>query len=239
MTRLGAHDVIALLADPASWQSWDRPPTQVTRDLEYAEELACARAKTGLDEAVITGVATIRGHRIAMLVCDFGFLGGSIGVAASDRLAAAIRRATAEKLPLLALPTSGGTRMQEGTTAFLQMVKITSAVVAHKSAHLPYLVYLRDPTTGGVFASWGSLGHVTFAEPGALVGFLGPRVYEALYGNPFPTGVQTSENLYARGLIDAVTPLHESRRHGRPRADHHHTLPAHNHPAQAGAHPST
>ena len=209
MTRLGAHDVIALLADPASWQSWDRPPTQVTADSEYAEELACARAKTGLDEAVITGVATIRGHRIAMLVCDFGFLGGSIGVAASDRLAAAIRRATAEKLPLLALPTSGGTRMQEGTTAFLQMVKITSAVVAHKSAHLPYLVYLRDPTTGGVFASWGSLGHVTFAEPGALVGFLGPRVYEALYGNPFPTGVQTSENLYARGLIDAVTPLHE------------------------------
>ena len=81
--------------------------------------------------------------------------------------------------------------MQEGTTAFLQMVKITAAVVAHKSAHLPYLVYLRDPTTGGVFASWGSLGHVTFAEPGALVGFLGPRVYEALYGNPFPTGVQT------------------------------------------------
>ncbi len=178
-------------------------------DHEYAEELACARAKTGLDEAVITGVATIRGRRIAMLVCDFGFLGGSIGVAAGDRLTAAIRRATAEKLPLLALPTSGGTRMQEGTTAFLQMVKITTAVVAHKSAHLPYLVYLRDPTTGGVFASWGSLGHVTFAEPGALVGFLGPRVYEALYGNPFPTGVQTAENLYACGLIDAVTPLHE------------------------------
>ena len=209
MTRRGAHNVIALLADPASWQSWDRRPTQLTADPQYAEELACARAKTGLDEAVITGVATIRGHRIAMLVCDFGFLGGSIGVAASDRLTAAIRQATAEKLPLLALPTSGGTRMQEGTTAFLQMVKITAAVVAHKSAHLPYLVYLRDPTTGGVFASWGSLGHVTFAEPGALVGFLGPRVYEALYGNPFPSGVQTSENLYACGLIDAVTPVHE------------------------------
>ncbi len=176
---------------------------------EYAEDLAGARAKTGLDEAVITGVATIRGRRIAMLVCDFGFLGGSIGIAAGERLTAAIRRATAEKLPLLALPTSGGTRMQEGTAAFLQMVKITSAIVAHKSAHLPYLVYLRDPTTGGVFASWGSLGHVTIAEPGALVGFLGPRVYEALYGNPFPAGVQTAENLHACGLIDAVIPLHE------------------------------
>jgi acetyl-CoA carboxylase carboxyl transferase subunit beta len=209
VTRLSAHDVIALLADPASWHSWDWPLTEVIADSEYAEDLVHARAKTGLDEAVITGVGTIRGHRVAMLVCDFGFLGGSIGIAASDRLTAAIRRATAEKLPLLALPTSGGTRMQEGTTAFLQMVKITSALVAHKSAHLPYLVYLRDPTTGGVFASWGSLGHVTFAEPGAMVGFLGPRVYEALYGIPFPTGVQTSENLYACGLIDVVTPLED------------------------------
>jgi acyl-CoA carboxylase subunit beta len=209
MSKLGARDVIALLTDAGSWHSWDRPPTRSSIEHEYAEELACARAKTGLDEAVITGVATIRGRRIAMLVCDFGFLGGSIGIAAGERLTAAIRRATAEKLPLLALPTSGGTRMQEGTAAFVQMVKITSAVVAHKSAHLPYLVYLRHPTTGGVFASWGSLGHVTIAEPGALVGFLGPRVYEALYGKPFPAGVQTAENLHACGLIDAVVPLRE------------------------------
>jgi acetyl-CoA carboxylase carboxyl transferase beta subunit len=211
MTRLGAHELIDVLVDEGSWTSWDGVLAEVPTTAEYAEELARARAKTGVDEAVITGVARIRRHRIAMLVCDFGFLGGSIGIAAGDRLAAAIRRATAEKLPLLALPTSGGTRMQEGTAAFLQMVKITTAVVDHKSAHLPYLVYLRDPTTGGVFASWGSLGHVTIAEPGALVGFLGPRVYEALYGNPFPTGVQTAENLYARGLIDAVTPLRELR----------------------------
>jgi acetyl-CoA carboxylase alpha subunit len=142
-----------------------------------------------------------------MLVCDFGFLGGSIGIAAGDRLARAVRRATAERLPLLALPTSGGTRMQEGTTAFLAMVTVTAAVVAHKAAHLPYLVYLRHPTTGGVFASWGSLGHVTFAEPGALIGFLGPRVYEALSGTPFPDGVQTAEHLCARGLIDGVVPV--------------------------------
>jgi acetyl-CoA carboxylase carboxyl transferase subunit beta len=207
MTSLGAHDVVELIADPGSWQSWDRPLIDVTADAQYAEDLAHARAKTGLDEAVITGAAGIRGRRVAMLLCDFGFLGGSIGIAAGDRLTSAIRRATAEKLPLLALPTSGGTRMQEGTTAFLQMVKITAAVVAHKSAHLPYLVHLRHPTTGGVFASWGSLGHITFAEPGALVGFLGPRVYEALYGNPFPAGVQTAENLHACGLIDAVIPL--------------------------------
>ena len=97
--------------------------------------------------------------------------------------------------------------MQEGTVAFLQMVKIAAAVELHKRAHLPYLVYLRHPTTGGVFASWGSLGHVTAAEPGALVGFLGPRVYEHLYGEPFPSGIQTAENLHRHGVIDGVVPL--------------------------------
>jgi acyl-CoA carboxylase subunit beta len=209
MTRPSAREVIAAVIDDGSWASWDNALPDVPANREYAEELGCARTKTGLDESVVTGAATIRGHRVAMLVCEFGFLGGSIGVAAGHRLTMAIRRATAERLPLLALPTSGGTRMQEGTTAFLQMVRITAAVTDHKATHLPYLVYLRHPTTGGVFASWGSLGHVTFAEPGALIGFLGPRVYEALYGDPFPTGVQTSENLCACGLIDAVTPLQE------------------------------
>jgi acetyl-CoA carboxylase carboxyl transferase subunit beta len=96
--------------------------------------------------------------------------------------------------------------MQEGTPAFVQMVRITAAVAAHKAAGLPYLVYLRNPTTGGVMASWGSLGHITVAEPEALVGFLGPRVFEALYGEQFPPGVQTSENLYDKGIIDAVLP---------------------------------
>jgi acyl-CoA carboxylase subunit beta len=209
MSRPGARETIDALVDEGSWASWDGALPEVQASEEYADELACARRKTGLDESVITGSATIRGHRVAMLVCEFGFLGGSIGVAAGHRLTMAIRRATAERLPLIALPTSGGTRMQEGTTAFLQMVRITAAVTDHKAARLPYLVYLRHPTTGGVFASWGSLGHLTFAEPGALIGFLGPRVYEALYGGPFPTGVQTSENLYTCGLIDAVTPLQE------------------------------
>jgi acyl-CoA carboxylase subunit beta len=207
--RPGARAVIDTVVDSHSWMSWDEPLTDPPTTAQYAAELAAARAKTGLDESVITGVATIRGHRVAMLVCDFGFLGGTIGVAAGERLTTAIRRASAERLPLLALTTSGGTRMQEGATAFMQMVKITAAVVDHKAAHLPYLVYLRNPTTGGVFASWGSLGHVTIAEPDALVGFLGPRVYEALHGRQFPADVQTSENLVACGLIDTVAPLEE------------------------------
>lgn len=97
--------------------------------------------------------------------------------------------------------------MQEGTVAFLQMVKIAAAIQLHNQARLPYLVYLRHPTTGGVFASWGSLGHLTVAEPGALIGFLGPRVYELLYGDPFPSGVQTAENLRRHGIIDGVVAL--------------------------------
>ena len=123
---------------------------------------------------MLTGEGRVFGRRVAVVACEFDFLAGSIGVAAAERITAAVQRATAERLPLLASPSSGGTRMQEGTVAFLQMVKIAAAVELHKRAHLPYLVYLRHPTTGGVFASWGSLGHVTAAEPGALVGFLGP-----------------------------------------------------------------
>src|SRR3954470_2397721 len=204
MMPLSARHIIDVVVDAGSWASWDGTLPDVAASAEYADELAAARAKTGIDESVLTGSASIGGHRVAIAVCEFGFLGGSIGVAAGDRLTAAVRRATAERLPLLVLPTSGGTRMQEGTTAFLQMVRITAAVVDHKGAGLPYLVYLRHPTTGGVFASWGSLGHLTLAEPGALIGFLGPRVYEALHERPFPSDVQTAENLYRHGLLDAV-----------------------------------
>ncbi|MEX3648041.1 acetyl-CoA carboxylase carboxyltransferase subunit beta, partial [Mycolicibacterium porcinum] len=207
MSRIGARALRDAVLDEGSFQSWDTPPLEIARSADYQRELAEAAAKTGLDESVLTGEGTIFGRRVAVVACEFDFLAGSIGVAAAERITAAVTRATAEGLPLLASPSSGGTRMQEGTVAFLQMVKIAAAVELHKQAHLPYLVYLRHPTTGGVFASWGSLGHVTAAEPGALIGFLGPRVYEHLYGEPFPSGVQTAENLHAHGVIDGVVPL--------------------------------
>ncbi len=196
--------MLAALLDAGTFRSWDTAPADVRPDPAYAADLAAARDGTGLDESVITGEGRIGGHRVAVAASEFGFLGGSIGVAAGQRLTSAAERATAGRLPLITLPASGGTRMQEGTAAFLQMVKITAAVTAHQAAHLPYLVYLRHPTTGGVFASWGSLGHVTLAEPGAQVGFHGPRVYQALHHAPFPDGIQTAENLHAHGLIDAV-----------------------------------
>ncbi|NKR75706.1 acetyl-CoA carboxyl transferase [Rhodococcus hoagii] len=202
--KVSARELIGQVFDADSFESWDTAPLEIDPDPKYRAELDAAAEKSGADESVLTGTALLGGRRVAVIACEFSFLAGSIGVAAAERIVTAIERATTEGLPLLASPTSGGTRMQEGTVAFVQMVKIAAAIAAHKSAHLPYLVYLRNPTTGGVFASWGSLGHVTIAEPGALVGFLGPRVYEALYGEKFPEGVQTSENLYRNGVIDGV-----------------------------------
>ncbi|MEV4185244.1 carboxyl transferase domain-containing protein [Streptosporangium canum] len=203
---LGSVSLIEAVVDPGSWRSWDEPVSSVPADPAYRADLARARERTNLDEAVVTGEGTIGGHRVAVMTCEFAFLGGSIGVEAGERLVRAVERATREGLALLASPSSGGTRMQEGTLAFVQMVKVTAAIADHRKAGLPYLVYLRHPTTGGVLASWGSLGHVSAAEPGALVGFLGPRVYEAIHGAPFPDGVQTAENLFAHGLLDAVFP---------------------------------
>ncbi|MEV4106141.1 carboxyl transferase domain-containing protein [Nonomuraea sp. NPDC049695] len=212
MSRPDARTLIETVLDRGSWKSWDAPPADPAQPgSSYADELAAARAKSGYDEAVITGEGLLGGRRVAIAACEFSFMAGSIGVAAAERLTAAIERATRERLPLLAAPASGGTRMQEGALAFVQMVKIAAAIQAHRAEGLPYLVYLRHPTTGGVFASWGSLGHVTLAEPGALIGFLGPRVFESLHGYPFPEGVQVAENLHRKGLLDAVVPAEEAR----------------------------
>ncbi|WP_054816466.1 carboxyl transferase domain-containing protein [Nocardia arizonensis] len=210
--RISARELLGQLLDTRSYVSWDRPPLPVAMSERYREDLRKAEAAAGADESVLTGEGLLRGRRVAVIACEFGFLAGSIGVAAAERIVTAVERATELGLPLIASPTSGGTRMQEGTVAFVQMVKIAGAVAEHKAAGHPYLVYLRDPTMGGVFASWGSLGHITFAQPGALIGFLGPRVYKALYGVEFPEGVQTAENLYRSGVIDGVVPIPVFRR---------------------------
>ncbi|WP_248963905.1 acetyl-CoA carboxylase carboxyltransferase subunit alpha/beta [Sphaerisporangium perillae] len=210
--RPDAYTLIRTVLDPGSWKSWDVPTVDpAPPGSPYAEELAAARARTPYDESVVTGEGLLGGRRVAVMACEFSFLAGSIGVAAAERLVRAVERATAEGLPLLAAPASGGTRMQEGALAFVQMIKISAAVSAHRAAGLPYLVYLRHPTTGGVFASWGSLGHVTAAEPGALIGFLGPRVFESLHGYAFPQGVQVAENLFDHGLVDAVVSAENAR----------------------------
>ncbi|MGW9415702.1 carboxyl transferase domain-containing protein [Arthrobacter cupressi] len=203
--RLGGAELLSQLLDAGSFRSWDQPvPAPANATPAYLGDLDRARERSGADEAVLSGEGLIDGHPVAVLASEFTFLGGSIGRATADRIVAAIEEAGRRRLPLIAAPASGGTRMQEGTLAFLQMVRITEALTAYKVLGLPYLAYLRHPTTGGVFASWGSLGHVTVAEPGALVGFLGPKVYAGLRGEDFPAGVQSSEHLFSHGTVDAV-----------------------------------
>jgi acetyl-CoA carboxylase carboxyl transferase subunit beta len=204
-------DLLDLVLDADSYESWDEPIDTSIHPPAYREALAAAAERAGTDEAVLTGRGLVNGRPVAVVVNEFAFLGGSIGCAAAARIVAAVRRATADRLPLLAATASGGTRMQEGTVAFVQMVAITCALMDHRAAGLPYLVYLRHPTVGGTYASWGSLGHITVAEPGALIGFLGPKVYEAINDRPFPPGVQTAENLAGHGMIDAVVPPSELR----------------------------
>ncbi|MET9612847.1 carboxyl transferase domain-containing protein [Kitasatospora indigofera] len=208
---LTARQFVGLLADPGSFDCWDEPVAHPAADPAYRESLARARERTGLDEAVTTGRVLLAGRPVALVASEFGFLGGSIGVTTAERITRAVERATAEGLPLIALPVSGGTRMQEGSAAFLCMLRVTAAVQAHQAAGLPYLTYLRNPTMGGVFASWGTLGHLVLAEPGARLGFLGPRVYEELRGVPLPDGVQSAETLAGRGLVDAVVAPSELR----------------------------
>lgn len=207
--RWTARELIDLVLDDGSYESWDEPVDISGHPADYQAELRAAAEKAGTDESVLTGRGTVRGRPVAFVVNEFRFLAGSIGIASAERIAAAVRRATAEGLPVLASTSSGGTRMQEGTRAFVHMVEISRALMELRAAGLPYLVHLRHPTTGGVYASWGSLGHITVAEPGALVGFLGPKVFEALNGQPFPEGVQLAENLAAKGVIDAVVPAEE------------------------------
>jgi len=200
VTRLGGLELVRTVLDDCTWVGWDDPPRVVAEEgSTYAAELAAARAQSGADESIVTGEGRIRGRRVAVVAGEFRFLAGSIGSVAAERIVTAFERARAEQLPLFAAPASGGTRMQEGTPAFVAMVKISAACAAFREAGLPYLVYLRHPTTGGVLASWASLGHVTVAEPGATIGFLGARVYEVLYGHPFPTGVQTARTSSSTG----------------------------------------
>ncbi|MGA8850932.1 MAG: carboxyl transferase domain-containing protein, partial [Aeromicrobium sp.] len=204
MATLTVQALLDLVLDQGSFTSWDEPVDISRHDRKYRAELIAAAERAGTDESVVTGRGLMRGRPVAVVASEFRFLAGSIGQDAARRIVSAVQRATAEGIPVLATTASGGTRMQEGTPAFVHMIDISRALMAHRAAGLPYLIYLRHPTTGGVFASWGSLGHITLGEPGALIGFLGPKVYELLQGKPFPPNVQTSENLANRGIIDAV-----------------------------------
>ena len=172
----------------------------------YPEKLAEARQVTGLAEAIITGEGTIAGHRTIIGVMDPRFIMASMGAAVGEKIVRAVERACERRLPLIIFVASGGARMQEGVVALLQMARTAAAIKRLDDAGLLYVPVLTDPTTGGVSASFGMLGDIILAEPGALIGFTGPRVIEQTIKQKLPEGFQRAEFLQEHGMIDLVVP---------------------------------
>ncbi|CAN5637607.1 acetyl-CoA carboxylase, carboxyltransferase subunit beta [soil metagenome] len=177
----------------------------------YPERLAAARAATGIRDAAIWGTGTMGQHRVAIVVMDFAFMGGSMGSVVGEKVTRAAEAALAERIPLVAVSSSGGARMQEGTLALMQLAKTCAALGRLSDAGIPYLSVMTDPTTGGVFASFAALGDVNLAEPGALIGFAGARVSAGTIAETLPDGFQRAEFLAAHGFVDLVVPRAELR----------------------------
>ena len=179
-------------------------PLKFVDSKPYSARLIENEKKTGLSEAVLCGKATINGLPLVIAVMDFRFMGASMGSAVGERITKATETATKAGLPLLIVTASGGARMQEGILSLMQMAKTSAALERHSAAGLPYFVLLTNPTYGGVSASFATLGDLILAEPGAMVGFAGPRVIQETTNAKLPPGFQTAEFLLGKGLIDRV-----------------------------------
>ncbi|MGH2505081.1 MAG: acetyl-CoA carboxylase, carboxyltransferase subunit beta, partial [Ktedonobacterales bacterium] len=208
--RLSALERIELLVDPDSFNEFAAnlrstdPLRFVARSGAYRDKLEAEREKTGMEDAVMTGLARIEETPVVLAVMDFRFIGGSMGSVVGEKLTRAIERATADRLPLLIASASGGARQQEGTISLMQMAKTSAALTRLAEAGAPYISLLTDPTTAGVSASFAFLGDVILAEPGALVGFAGPRVIEQMIHQHLPKDVNTSEFVLKHGMIDGI-----------------------------------
>ncbi len=186
-------------------------PLKFRDQKRYTDRLKDSRAKTGENEAVVVAHGAIGSERAVVAVQNFAFMGGSMGLAAGEALIAAARLAALQEAALIVFAAAGGARMQEGILSLMQMPRTTIAVDMVREARLPYIVVLTDPTTGGVTASYAMLGDVAIAEPGALIGFAGPRVIEETIREQLPEGFQRAEFLLKHGMIDMVVHRHELR----------------------------
>ena len=207
--RLTSSERIRLLTDENSFQELFGDLTSVDAlnfvDTEsYPKRLEAARLKSSLTDALIVGTCQIRGIPTALGVMDFNFMGGSMGSVVGERLTRLIETAIEYALPLVVVATSGGARMQESALSLMQMAKTSAALAKFNEAGLPYISIFTNPTTGGVTASFASLGDIIIAEPNALVCFAGPRVIEQILGKPLPEGAQQSEFLKNHGMIDLI-----------------------------------
>jgi acetyl-CoA carboxylase carboxyl transferase subunit beta len=186
-------------------------PLKFRDERRYLDRLKESKQKTGADDAVLAGSGSLDGLAVVMAVQDFAFMGGSLGMAAGEAIIIAMRTAIQKNCPFVLFASSGGARMQEGILSLMQMPRTTLAVRELREARLPYVVVLTHPTTGGVTASYAMLGDVHIAEPGALIGFAGPRVIEQTLGVKLPEGFQRSEYLEEHGMVDMVVHRHQLR----------------------------
>ena len=209
---------IEMLADEESFKEWDTGLTSGNplHYKGYEDKVEALREKTGLDEAVTTGLARIGGHEVVLAVCDSHFMMASMGKVVGEKLTRAIEKATERKVPVIIVACSGGARMQEGIHSLMQMAKTSAALKRHHDAGQLYISVLTNPTTGGVTASFAMLGDIILAEPNALIGFAGPRVIEQTIGQKLPKGFQRSEFLLEHGFIDQIV----EREHLKNRLEH-------------------
>jgi acetyl-CoA carboxylase carboxyl transferase subunit beta len=206
---IGARERIHSLVETCTFEELDAQMTSVdilkfTGAASFTSKLEKHAKSTGLKDAIITGICKIGPHRAALGVMDFKFLGGSMGSVVGEKLTRLIERATEKELPLIIISTSGGARMYEGMFSLMQMAKTCGALAYHAVAKLPYISVLTDPTMAGVMASYASVGDLIVAEPGAMIGFAGPRVIKDTAQAELPPGFQTAEFLLDHGLIDAI-----------------------------------
>jgi acetyl-CoA carboxylase carboxyl transferase subunit beta len=213
---IGARERINSLVETCSFEEMDAEMTSVdalrfTGVASYADKLETYQKSTGLKDAVVTGIGRVGGCRVGLGVMDFGFLGGSMGSVVGEKMTRLIETCTDKELPLIIISTSGGARMYEGMFSLMQMAKTCGALAYHARARLPYISVLTHPTTAGVMASYATVGDLIIAEPGAMIGFAGPRVIKDTTQSELPPGFQTAEFLVERGLIDTIVPRKELR----------------------------
>ncbi len=211
--RMDARERITYLADEGSFiELYESIKTVNPIDMEgYEEKISQASAKTSLNEAVITGECKIKNRKALLGIMSFHFLGGSMGSVVGEKLTRLMLKGAKERTPVIVYATSGGARMHEGLFSLMQMAKTSSAAAELDNAGVPFFVMLCDPTTGGVTASFAMLGDLIVAEPGALIGFAGPRVIEGTISQKLPEGFQTAEFQLQKGFVDCIVPRNEQR----------------------------
>jgi acetyl-CoA carboxylase carboxyl transferase subunit beta len=207
--RLGARRRIDLLLDEAPWTEFDADltstdPLHFTDLKPYAQRLQDAEQKLGMKDAIITAEGNLGGRAVTCCSMEFGFIGGSMGAVVGEKVARAIERSLAQRQPLIIVSCSAGARMMEGAVSLMQLAKVSAALARLDEARVPFISVLTDPTTGGVTASYAMLGDLNIAEPGAMIGFAGPRVIEQTIRQKLPEGFQRAEFLLEHGFLDAI-----------------------------------